>query len=148
MSTEGYHAFVASDRSPLADAVARVGDRWSLLIVDALMRGSLRFSELEGRIEGIASNILSQRLKHLESEGVLIARAYSERPPRFDYKLTAAGQELAGALRLLADWGARGSDGEAGPRHEACGTRLEPHWLCPTCGVVVGDRESAELHHA
>lgn len=131
--------------SPLAEAVARVGDRWSLLIVEELLAGPRRFNDLGDSIAGLAPNILSQRLKHLEREGVVLTRPYSERPVRFEYELTAAGRELAGALRLLAQWGARGSDEDA-PRHEVCGTPLETRWYCPTCGVTVESPEEDELH--
>ena len=88
--------------SPLAEALARVGDRWTLLVVEALLGGPQRFNDLLGQIPGIAANILSERLKRLEPEGRLIARPYSERPPRAACQLTAEGTELAGALRLLA----------------------------------------------
>jgi DNA-binding HxlR family transcriptional regulator len=54
-----------------------------------------------------------------------------------EYDLTAAGRELAGALRLLADWGARRSDDADPVRHELCGTPLEARWYCPTCTVLV-----------
>ncbi|NYN30494.1 winged helix-turn-helix transcriptional regulator, partial [Salmonella enterica] len=87
----------------------RVGDRWSLLLIEALLDGPRRFGELSEAVEGIAPNILSERLKRLEGERVIRATPYSERPPRFSYALTDEGQDLAGVLRLLADWGARGS---------------------------------------
>ena len=123
--------------SPLAAALAQVGDRWKLHIIDALLVGPARFSDLEHVIEGISTNILSSRLKDLEQEGVVIAEAYSERPPRYQYALTAPGKELAGALHLLADWGARhGDEPSSSPRHELCGTPLEVRWYCPTCGVT------------
>lgn len=118
--------------SPLERAVARVGDRWSLLVVSALLDGPRRFGELQEAVAGIAPNVLSQRLKHLEREGVVVAEAYSTRPPRFAYRLTAAGQELGGALRLLTRWGATGAD-DAGVVHAPCGTALEAVWWCPTC---------------
>ena len=123
---------VPPTRSPLERAVARVGDRWSLLVVSALLDGPRRFGELQEALGGIAPNVLSARLKHLEREGVLVAQAYSVRPPRFDYRLTAAGQDLAGALRLLARWGAGGDDPD-GMLHGPCGTPLETTWWCPTC---------------
>jgi DNA-binding HxlR family transcriptional regulator len=119
--------------SPLAEALARVGDRWTLLVVDALLTGPLRFNDLLGQITGIAANILSERLKRLERDGLLVARPYSERPPRAAYQLTAEGTELAGALRLLAHWGGRHTGQEEAPRHPACGTPLEVRWYCPTC---------------
>ncbi|MGH9264916.1 MAG: winged helix-turn-helix transcriptional regulator, partial [Acidimicrobiales bacterium] len=95
-----------AEPSPLEEAVARVGDRWALLIVSALLDGPRRFNDLQGDVAGIAPNVLSQRLRTLEQHGVVVAAPYSERPPRFVYQLTAAGAELAGALRLLAQWGA------------------------------------------
>jgi DNA-binding HxlR family transcriptional regulator len=132
--------------SPLAEALARVGDRWTLLVVEALLEGPRRFNDLQAQIPGIAANILSERLKRLEREALLVARPYSERPPRFAYELTAEGRELAGALRLLAHWGARHADGEA-PRHAECGTPMEPRWYCPTCDTLVdADPRHAEVH--
>src|SRR5690348_15717590 len=107
--------------SPLAEALARVGDRWTLLVVEALLGGPQRFNDLLGQIPGIAANILSERLKRLERDGLLIARPYSERPPRAAYQLTADGAELAGALRLLAQWGSRNADPVDALRHLACG---------------------------
>src|ERR671917_712585 len=93
--------------TPLAAALERVGDRWTLLVVEALLDGPRRFGDVAEAVPGIAPNILTQRLRHLEREALVVARPYSERPPRFVYELTSAGAELAGALRLLAHWGAR-----------------------------------------
>ncbi|MGH9040483.1 MAG: winged helix-turn-helix transcriptional regulator [Acidimicrobiia bacterium] len=128
--------------SPLDAALARVGDRWSLLVVEALLAGPQRFNDLLAAVPGVATNVLSQRLKRLESEAVVVARPYSERPPRFSYELTATGAELAGALRLLAGWG-----GAELPRHTACGTPLETRWHCPTCARPVTDPTRDDLHY-
>ena len=136
-----------SDPSPLADALARVGDRWTLLVVGALIEGPRRFGDLQGAVPGIAPNILSQRLRHLEREALVVARPYSERPPRMVYELSAAGRELAGALRLLADWGARHSEAAEPARHGACGTPLEVRWYCPTCERTVDEDEADELEY-
>ena len=132
------------DTSPLGAALDRVGDRWSLLVVEALLDGPLRFGELSAAISGIAPNILAARLRRLEREAILVATPYSRRPLRLEYSLTGDGRELAGALRLLADWGARSAGGEP-IRHALCGTPLEPRWHCPTCGVAVTDADAAEL---
>jgi DNA-binding HxlR family transcriptional regulator len=129
--------------SALELALERVGDRWSLLLVDALLDGSRRFNELQDAV-GIAPNILTDRLRRLEREGIVLARPYSDRPPRVDYTLTAAGHDLAGALRLLADWGSRRSDDSNPIRHELCGTPLEARWYCPTCTVLVADPAATE----
>lgn len=130
--------------SPLAEALTRVGDRWSLLLVAALLEGPRRFNELLEEVPGIAPNILSQRLKHLEAERLVLARPYSSRPARLAYELTAAGEELAGALRLLSDWGARHS-GLDSPCHAACGTPMEARWWCPMCGEVTDVHDSADV---
>jgi DNA-binding HxlR family transcriptional regulator len=129
--------------SPLADALARVGDRWTLLVVAALLDGPKRFNELQEGLDGIAPNVLSARLKSLTEQALVVAHPYSERPPRFAYELSAAGRELAGALRLLADWGAR-SEGEP-YRHTTCGGPLEPRWWCPACEVVVDDPDAGDV---
>jgi DNA-binding HxlR family transcriptional regulator len=130
--------------SPLAAALARVGDRWSLLIVDALLAGPRRFNELLDAIPGRASNVLTQRLRQLEQEQVVLARPYQERPTRFSYELTASGGELAGALRLLAGWG----DEALGPRHAACGSPLEVRWHCPACDRPIEDPDTDGLEYA
>ncbi len=131
--------------SPLADAVGRIGDRWSLLLVEALLPGPRRFNELLEALDGLAPNVLSQRLKHLEKEAVVMSRPYSHRPVRLEYELTGSGRELAGALRLLAHWGSRGSGEGRAPVHSACGTPMEARWYCPTCGRPVSDDEPADL---
>jgi DNA-binding HxlR family transcriptional regulator len=128
--------------SPLAQALERVGDRWTLLVVDALLGGPRRFNELLEDVGGIAPNTLTQRLRHLEREALLIATPYSERPRRFQYELTETGRELAGALCLLADWGGRGGGAEP-LAHATCGTPLEARWYCPTCGEAVDEVEAA-----
>ena len=139
---------MAPENSPLAAAVAKVGDRWSLLVTEALLDGPQRFNQLQEAIAGIASNVLSQRLKHLEHEGLVVAQPYSERPLRYAYALTDAGQRLTDALRLLAAWGAEHGDDTQSPAHTLCGTVLETRWYCATCDAVVGDDHADELRYA
>ena len=136
------------EAGPLERAVASVGDRWTLLLVSALLDGPLRFGELAEAVPGVAPNILTRRLRHLEHEGLVVATPYSRRPLRVTYELTATGRELAGALTLLTEWGAR-QGGEAALRHHAaCGTSLEARWWCPTCDRAVVDDEADELRYA
>ena len=141
----------ASPVTALDAALHRVGDRWSLLLVEALLPGPRRFGELLEGLDGLAPNILSARLKALEAEGILAARPYSQRPYRVAYVLTARGAELAGALRLLAHWGAQRSASRARaatPLHHAtCGTAVEARWWCPTCDRVVADDEAPDLDY-
>jgi DNA-binding HxlR family transcriptional regulator len=134
--------------SPLDEALRRVGDRWTLLVVEALLPGPRRFGELLEGLDGLAPNILSRRLKALEADGLVAAAPYSRRPYRVAYALTAPGAELAGALRLLAQWGSHRSAGGAAPLHHAtCGTTVEARWWCPTCERDVADDEAPDVHY-
>lgn len=153
-----HHVRVEQEAQPqvgtgLDAALQRVGDRWSLLVVEALLGGPARFNDLAAAVGGIAPNILTDRLRRLERSGVIVARRYSQRPARVAYELTEDGQELAGVLRLLAAWGSLGSG--RGPaeaaeslRHMACGSLLEARWYCPTCAQAVGDTEASSLRYA
>ena len=144
------HAALVPEReSPTgegADALAhvarvaeRLGDRWSLVVIAALLPGPLRYGELQERVAGIAPNILSARLRKLEEDGIVVSSPYSERPPRFEYRLTGDGEALADALRLLADWSARtqGLEPMDAPTHAVCGSTLQVRWWCPVCEEVV-----------
>lgn len=134
--------------SPLAGALDRVGDRWSLLIVEALLDGPRRYGELAEQVTGIAPNVLADRLRRLEAGRVITSSPYLQRPRRLAYQLTQEGQELAGVLRLLAYWG-NSDDGEQGVRHLACGSMLEARWYCPTCEhAFEGDEGLSSLRFA
>lgn len=135
--------------SALDAALVRVGDRWSLLVVESLLAGPRRFGELLEHLDGLAPNILSSRLNALGAAGIVAARPYSRRPHRVTYGLTASGDELAGALRLLALWGSRQSGGgDVQPRrHATCGTPIEVRWWCGTCGRAVDDGEAPDLDY-
>ena len=141
-------AMAGASPTPLAAALDSVGDRWTLLMVEALLAGPLRFGDLQEALPGIAPNVLSQRLRRLEREGLVLAEPYSTRPERFVYELTGGGRELAGALRMLADWGARHRESADPPRHAACGTPVEARWWCPTCEHPVDGEEADDVHFA
>ena len=127
---------------PLAalDRAARlVGDRWSLLVLGALLDGDRRYGELLDRIPGISTNVLAQRLGGLEAAQLVIAEPYTRRPPRMRYSLTADGRGLTTALAALSAWGAQraGDEADVRLRHVTCGTPLEVCWRCPTCDTEV-----------
>jgi len=119
------------ERHALDRAAELVGDRWTLLLVHALLDGAGRFSELEERVAGISPNALTSRLRRLEDDGLVVATPYQQRPVRHAYGLTDRGRELAGVLRLLAAW--EGGDGGHPPMHSVCGTQLDVVHFCPTC---------------
>ena len=130
-------------KSGLDAALARVGDRWSFLLVESLLEGPRRFNDLTESVPGIAPNILTDRLRRLERDGVVVSRRYSDRPVRMEYSLTQDGLELAGVLRLLAAWGSGGAAGAEGLRHVTCGSLLEARWYCPTCARTVDEDDEA-----
>jgi DNA-binding HxlR family transcriptional regulator len=88
----------------IARALEVVGERWTLLIVRDVLLGLRRFDELQQSL-GIARNVLADRLNRLVEEGVLERVRYSERPERFEYRLTRKGRELDIALTGLRQWG-------------------------------------------
>jgi DNA-binding HxlR family transcriptional regulator len=82
-----------------------VGDRWSLLVIRDLLFGKTRYGDFLESPEKIPTNILAERLKRLEREGLLRRVPYSEHPPRVEYVLTDEGRSLARAIDALAEWG-------------------------------------------
>jgi DNA-binding HxlR family transcriptional regulator len=83
-----------------------IGDRWTILILRDLAVGrSGKFNDLLQSLEGISPNLLSQRLKRLEGEGIVERFFYSDHPPRAEYRFTETGKQLASVVRALAQWG-------------------------------------------
>jgi DNA-binding HxlR family transcriptional regulator len=134
---------------PLRDAAEVAGDRWVLLALGALADGSRRFGDLQADLQsgavGIAPNVLIDRLRRMERDGLVVATPYSQRPRRYVYDLTEAGRELAAILPALSTWASRRSGGGGEPRrHDVCGTPLETRVWCPTCAVAVDTVADAE----
>ena len=88
----------------ISDMLARIGDKWSLLIVTTLGEGPLRFNELRRHIEDISQKMLSSTLKVLERDGLVSRRVIASVPPQVDYSLTDLGRELLGPVSALAEW--------------------------------------------
>jgi DNA-binding HxlR family transcriptional regulator len=90
----------------IARSLELVGERWTLLIVRDLILGLSRFDQLLESL-GIATNVLTDRLNRLVDEGIVERVRYSERPERFEYRLTKKGRELGLVLLALMQWGDR-----------------------------------------
>ena len=88
----------------IARALEVIGERWTLLIVRDVFLGRRRFDQLQESL-GIARNVLTDRLNRLVEEGILERVPYSERPVRYEYRLTSKGLELNVALTALRQWG-------------------------------------------
>lgn len=120
----------------IARALEVLGERWTLLIVRDTLLGLGRFDDLQ-RSLGMARNVLTDRLGRLVDAGVLERVPYQQHPPRHEYRLTAAGRELAVPLVGLMHWGDRHLAGPAGPPrltfHRGCGGALQAALVCAQC---------------
>ena len=129
----------------LSAAADLVGDRWILRSVALLADGPHTFGDIEQAL-GVATNVLSSRLKRLEGDGLVVATPYQERPVRYLYSLTERGRSLQDVLRQLAGWAVGDDPTRLAPAHDVCGSPLETVWFCPTCRVVVGDDQAGHVH--
>lgn len=123
----------------IAGTLDVIGDRWSILILRDAFRGVRRFDELQADL-GIARNVLADRLTKLVCNGVLARQQYSDRPPRFEYRLTPKGVDLSPALVALMRWGDKHlTDGEPPLTllHETCGQPLDQTFVCWHCDQTV-----------
>ncbi|MEQ9941526.1 helix-turn-helix domain-containing protein [Pectobacterium aroidearum] len=89
---------------PIRDVLDRIGDRWSLLILEALAQKTLRFNELHRHIDDISRQMLSRTLKRLEADGFIHRTIYAEVPPRVEYTLTPLGHSFLQPMQLLIQW--------------------------------------------
>ena len=121
----------------IARALEVVGERWTLLILRDAVLGLERFEEFHDSL-GIASNVLTARLKLLCEEGLMERVPDEERRGRPKYVLTAKGREIAPALVILMKWGDRHYPAPDGPprltRHAGCGGVVGPDLRCDRCG--------------
>ncbi|RMX08733.1 transcriptional regulator [Corticibacter populi] len=89
---------------PIRDVLNRIGDQWSLLILQALTQGTLRFNALHRELGDISRQMLSRTLKKLEADGFVQRTLYPEVPPRVEYTLTALGHSFLPPLQALVEW--------------------------------------------
>ena len=126
----------------MADALAVVGDRYSLLVVREIGYGYRRFQDMAG-FTGAPRDVLSSRLRRLEEIGILERRQYSEHPPRHEYHLTDAGRELRPIVLALKEWGDRRCEPGNEPVvfEHTCGEEFHPLTVCAACREPVGEGE-------
>ncbi|RXT07251.1 helix-turn-helix domain-containing protein [Ammoniphilus sp. CFH 90114] len=118
----------------IAKTLDIIGDRWTLLIIRELLKGKTKFTELKEALEGLAPNILSDRLKLLEEESILTSNLYVLHPPRYSYELTPKGKELRHILNSIAIWGNRFLDDKYySIVHPDCDHEVEVAYKCTHC---------------
>ena len=86
------------------ETLARIGDKWTVLVVGALAKGPIRYNEIRRRVEGISQRMLTLTLKGLEQDGLVTRTMYPTIPPRVDYELTELGRKLIVPLKALSKW--------------------------------------------
>jgi len=96
-----------ADRCPIRDVLDRIGDRWSLLVLTELEKGTLRFSVLRRSIDDISQRMLAQTLRHLEEDGLISRTVHPTVPPQVEYSLTDLGSSLLEPVGALVDWAGR-----------------------------------------
>ncbi len=89
---------------PIRDVLDRIGNQWSLLILEALAPGTLRFNALMREIDDISKQMLSRTLKQLERDGFITRTLYPEVPPRVEYTLTPLGRSFLEPMQQLVAW--------------------------------------------
>ena len=91
----------------VSDVLARVGDKWSVLVVTRLGQGPMRFNELRRTIDGISQRMLTLTLRGLERDGLITRTVFPTIPPRVDYALTPLGRDLLNPVSALGAWAVR-----------------------------------------
>ena len=118
----------------IANALAVIGERWTLLALREIMLGQRRFDQI-ARGTGASRDILTARLRRLADSGVLERRQYESHPPRYEYVLTEAGRALQPVLLALTEWGDHYVTDGPPPtvwEHD-CGAELHPLTVCAHC---------------
>ncbi len=101
------HNGLPADCRAVSDVLARVGDKWSVLVVTRLGSGSMRFNELRRAIGGISQRMLTLTLRGLERDGLVTRTVFPTIPPRVDYALTSLGRDLLEPVSALGEWATR-----------------------------------------
>lgn len=95
---------VLSKDCPSREILNHLTSRWGVLVMISLLDGTKRFSEIRREIEGVSERMLSETLKQLEQDGMLIRHSYNTVPPHTDYTLTEHGRQAGEKIQALVDW--------------------------------------------
>jgi len=104
MNEEQFSYDVYDDRCPTRDVLARLADKWALLVLGRLEREPLRFNHLKREIGGITQKVLTQTLRRLERDGFVFREVYATVPVTVEYSLTPLGKTLTKTVTILARW--------------------------------------------
>jgi DNA-binding HxlR family transcriptional regulator len=122
----------------LAQALNVIGDKWTLLILHEIMLGNNTYKQLQDRLEGIPTNLLSERLKCLEQNKLLKCELYQAHPPRYQYLLTDSSMDLSDVFNSLLMWGDKNLEKcHKQLKHKACDHKIVHQYYCPHCNKVI-----------
>lgn len=118
----------------IAQTLNIIGDRWSLLMLHQMFLGRDTFKEIQDNLEGIPTNLLSERLKTLEADELIERYIYQSHPPRYKYVLTEKGYDLEDVFNSLILWGQKHLNKCYKKLvHENCNSIIEHRYYCPKC---------------
>jgi DNA-binding HxlR family transcriptional regulator len=127
----------SSQNCSIARSLEVIGERWTILVLREAFLGTYRFDEIQRHL-GVARNVLQSRLERLVENEILKKVRYQERPPRYEYRLTAKGVDLWPVVVALLQWGDR-YEAPGGPPvvlvHKDCGGELDGRRRCQACGA-------------
>ncbi|MFF2396522.1 winged helix-turn-helix transcriptional regulator [Nocardia sp. NPDC055165] len=104
VESSGLPADAYSAKCPTRQVLDHIAGKWTILVIDALLDGTQRYTDLSRRIEGVSQKMLTQTLRSLEADGFVTRTVYPTIPPRVDYALTALGRSLAEPITALRQW--------------------------------------------
>jgi len=130
----------------IAQTLNLIGDRWTLLVAHEILLGHTTFNEIKKSLEGISANLLSDRLKTLEVNGLITSSLYSEHPPRYQYTLTESGEALEDIFNSFIIWGQNHLPTRYKKIiHQECQDEVEITYYCPTCQRNVQELEIVKV---
>ena len=124
----------------IAQTLNIIGDRWTLLIIHEILVGRTTFNDIKKGLDGLSANLLSERLKLLEEQGLVKTELYSKHPPRYNYKLTESGEDLKDVFHAMIIWGTKNLDECYKKLVEvSTGDEVEIGYYSKNTGEAVGD---------
>ncbi|NBK96525.1 MAG: transcriptional regulator [Erysipelotrichia bacterium] len=129
----------------IAQTLNLIGDKWTLLILHAIECGNHTYKQLQDTLGSIPTNLLSNRLKELEKDGLLVCSLYQEHPPRYQYELSECGRDLHDLYNVIALWGEKHL--QACPKkvtHKKCHHPVKVMYYCKHCNTYV-EAEDIEI---
>jgi len=95
---------VFNGQCPTRQVLDRIADKWTVLVIQGLVGGTLRFAQLRRKVDGISQKVLTNTLRGLERDGIVTRRIYASVPPKVEYSLTGLGRSLCGLVEGICGW--------------------------------------------